>query len=93
MHLLALHVGPGRPSNIYSCSFFLSLSSDQEIYTDFLLPAHFAGTKENMVKLDKDFLAGKFNPKVPLLLSDIENRPNSAPQEKGTCIHIAFCIS
>ena len=60
----------------------------------FLLRAYFAGTKENMEKLDKDFLAGEFNPEVPLLLgpSDNESGPSSAPQEKGTCIHIAFCV-
>ena len=94
MHLLARHVGRGRPSNRYSCSFLFLLSSDRAIYTYSLLCAYFAGTKENMEKLDEDFIAGEFNPEDPLLPvpSDNDNCPSSAPQEKGTCIHIAFCV-
>ena len=47
-----------------------------------------------MEKLDEDFIAGEFNPEDPLLPvpSDNDNCPSSAPQEKGTCIHISFCV-
>lgn len=43
-----------------------------------------------MEKLDEDFIAGEFNPEAMLIPSEVGNQPNSAPQEKGTCIDIVF---
>lgn len=45
---------------------------------------YLAGTKENMDQLERD------NHEVSLLPSDLNNRPNSAPQKKGTFIDVVF---